>query len=161
MISPRNVTEFSYRYGDPTDAHIFLSFDVMEGRTRSQDVAEILRELTANNMRGMDLSDDELAKSHARYLVGGRADAPKERLYQFTFPERPGALERFLHQLPKAINVSLFHYRNFGADIGKVLVGLQVPLGMENELERFLAELNYPWREETASAVYKAFLTGS
>ncbi|KAI8872703.1 threonine dehydratase [Ramicandelaber brevisporus] len=111
-------------------------------------------------MHATDLSHNELAKSHARYLVGGRSSVPNERLFRFEFPERPGALKRFLGELQAGFNISLFHYRNIGSDNGRVLVGIQVPSDAESKLQfdQFLQRLGYPYVEETDNAVFDQFL---
>lgn len=106
-----------------------------------------------------DISDDEMAKSHARYMVGGASDPPDERLFRFEFPERPGALRKFLLGLKNdSWNLSLFHYRNHGADLGRVLAGIQVPPSTQAEFTAFLINLGYHYIEETDNAVYKRFL---
>lgn len=109
-------------------------------------------------MTGKDLSEDELAKSHIRYLVGGRSSAANERLFSFEFPERQGALFKFLTTLQPGFNISLFHYRNYGGDVGKVLAGIQCPEGSEGELEKFLMEIGYGYREDTENEAYKMFM---
>jgi threonine dehydratase len=107
----------------------------------------------------LDLSDDEMAKVHIRYMVGGRSqEVADELLYRFQFPERPGALLRFLTRMGERWNISLFHYRNHGADYGRVLMGIQVPAGEKDDLEGFLTELGYPYREETENPSYRLFL---
>jgi threonine dehydratase len=107
----------------------------------------------------LDLTDDELAKLHVRYMVGGRSpEAGHEQVYRFEFPERPGALMKFLDAMSRDWNISLFHYRNHGADYGRVLVGMQVPPGDLPALQVFLDTLGYAWREETNNPAYKLFL---
>jgi threonine dehydratase len=105
-----------------------------------------------------DISDDELAKTHIRYLVGGRIKVDDERLYMFEFPERPGALSKFLMTMKPGQNISLFHYRNYGGDIGRVLAGIQCPQAERGSLDEFLMELGYPFRECSDSQTYKTFL---
>lgn len=156
IIHPRFITEFSYRYGDHENAHIFVSFQV---QNRDEELDEILGTLSKNGMTGCDLSHDELAKSHARFMIGGRNCVSNERLFQFTFPERPGALQRFLEALKSDWNVSLFHYRQIGGDVGKVLVGMQVDPERQLAFDKFLVDLSYPYREETESHVYRQFLS--
>ncbi len=112
----------------------------------------------SGSMSAQDISDDELAKTHLRHLVGGRAALPDERLYSFRFPERPGALAKFLTLLRPGLVISLFHYRSQGGDVARVLAGIQCPPAQRAPLERFLRELGYPWREETDNAVYQAFM---
>lgn len=109
-------------------------------------------------MDARDLSDDELAKRHVRFLVGGRCDVADERLFMFEFPERPGALARFLTTLRPNQNISLFHYRNYGGDVGKVLAGIQCPPSEKDDLESFLRDLGYPFSEHTDSPTYQTFL---
>lgn len=158
-ILPRPVTEFSYRFGDRENAVIFMSILV---QNREVDIPQILSCFEKKGFKGQDISDNELAKLHARYLVGGRLpdgiDDVEERLYRFEFPERPGALGKFLELLSPEFNISLFHYRNQGGDVGKVLVGIQVPLGKKADLDKFLGEIRYPFVEETENVVYKNFM---
>ena len=128
----------------------------VQGRT---DTAKIVRSLRSLGMKTIDLSDNELAKSHVRHLVGGHAPLAKgELLYRFEFPERPGALMKFLSSMRSDWNVSLFHYRNHGADYGRVLVGMQVPPREMRQFRRFLDTLGYPWVEETHNPAYRLFL---
>ncbi|KAF8541680.1 tryptophan synthase beta subunit-like PLP-dependent enzyme [Trichophaea hybrida] len=157
-ILPRAVTEFSYRFGDRERAVIFMSIMVQD---RDSEIPEILKCFESKGFQGQDISDNELAKSHARYLIGGRLPEGmdiEERLYRFEFPERPGALGKFLDLLNPEFNISLFHYRNHGGDVGKVLVGIQVPPGKKADLDKFLAKLQFPFVDETDSVVYKSFL---
>ncbi len=156
IIYPRNVTEFSYRYSNETRAHIFMSFQL----TSSDDVSDILKTLQEQGMHGRDLRNNEMAKGHARYLMGGRKVVPNEKLLRFSFPETPGALNRFLTTLPSTLNVSLFHYRNYGNDVGKVLVGLQVSESQKEDLQEFLQGLKFPWVDESDNPAYKEFLVG-
>ncbi|KAA8915108.1 hypothetical protein TRICI_002717 [Trichomonascus ciferrii] len=161
VIYPRAITEFSYRYSDgqledPSGvAHVYMSFSVHDAK---EEGPKILAELKAQGMSGYDISDDEFAKTHARYLVGGKAHAEHERIFRFEFPERPGALHRFLQGINSKWNVSLFHYRNHGSDIGKVLAGIQVPPHENQQLNEFLTSLEYPYIEETDNVAYKLFL---
>jgi threonine dehydratase len=124
VIGPRNVTEFNYRYADPVKAHVFVGLEVQdEGETK-----EILAALRKSGLPALDFTGNEMAKLHVRHLVGGHApQARNERLYRFEFPERPGALMTFLNKMRGDWNISLFHYRNHGADYGRVLAGIQVP----------------------------------
>ncbi|PKC05214.1 threonine dehydratase I [Rhizophagus irregularis] len=155
QIHPRQITEFSYRYSDSEKAWIYTSFMV---DNREQELPEILQNLKDNGMYGQDISDNEMAKCHARYLVGGRSKVENEQLYRFEFPERPGALQKFLLGLRIDWNISLFHYRNHGSDIGKVLVGIQVPPQDFEAFEKFKNSLGYHAVEETDNPVYKQFL---
>jgi threonine dehydratase len=154
LLGGRSITEFNYRMADARDAHVFVGIEV-NGR---DDGASILRSLRRHGLRTLDLSENELAKLHVRHLVGGRAPlADHELLYRFEFPERPGALLKFLSSMRSDWNVSLFHYRNQG-DFGRVLVGLEVPKSEMVEFRRFLAALGYPWVEETGNPAYRLFL---
>jgi threonine dehydratase len=155
LIGARSVTEFNYRISDASAAHVFVGVAIAQ-----RDEAErIERNLARHGFATVNLTDDELAKEHVRHMVGGRsALARDERLYRFTFPERPGALMRFLDALHAEWNISLFHYRNQGADHGRILVGLQVPRGDERELRAILDGLGYPYADETDNPVYALFL---
>ncbi|KAF8419434.1 threonine ammonia-lyase, biosynthetic [Tirmania nivea] len=158
QLLPRSITEFAYRYSahTPARAHIFMSITVTQ---RAVEVPRLVSALAALDMHATDISDNEFAKAHARYLVGGRSDVPDERVYRFEFPERPGALAKFLHGLrPEGFNISMFHYRNMGGDVGKILAGIQVPGGEREALERFLRELRYTWVDETENPVYLEFM---
>ncbi|KAK4552231.1 threonine deaminase [Recurvomyces mirabilis] len=156
-VSPMAVTEFSYRYSSGSRADVLLGIQ-MTASSRSRDLANLIERLGNESMQAIDLSGDEVAKSHIRYLVGGRSDAANERLFAFEFPERSGALYRFLTTLQPGFNISLFHYRNYGGDIGKVLAGIQVPKGEEEGLERFLREIGYGYSEETGRESYRMFM---
>ncbi len=154
-LGERSITEFNYRMADPEAAHVFAGLEVKD-RSEAREVAEHLRE---KGYETLDLTDNEVAKLHLRHVVGGRAHAASgERLYRFVFPERPGALARFLDSLPEACNITLFHYRNHGADVGRVFAGLQVPAGSETDFENFLSELGYGYVEETDNPVAGLFL---
>ncbi len=156
MIGRRAVTEFNYRISDTRDAHVFVGLAMSGG---PDEAAKVTSGFTKHGFQTIDLTDDELAKEHVRHMVGGRSGlAADERLLRFVFPERPGALARFLDALDPAWNISLFHYRNQGADYGRVLVGLQVPARDDRKLKAFLAALAYPCVEETANPVYRLFL---
>jgi threonine dehydratase len=158
VIHPRAVTEFTYRYNSPDRAHVFLSFQ-LETNSRATEVEGVLAELRRDGMNGHDISDDEMAKSHARYMIGGASDVPNERIFRFEFPERPGALRKFLSSLRNmGWNISLFHYRNQGADLGRVLAGIQAPEEDSAQFSVFLSELGYPYVEETHNEVYKRYL---
>ena len=152
---PRNVTEFNYRLSDSAQAHVFVGLST-HGKGES-------RKITANfgkhGFATLDLTHDELAKEHIRHMVGGHSKlAQDERLMRFVFPERPGALMKFLSLMRPGWNISLFHYRNQGADYGRILVGLQVPKADDKAFAKFLATLGYPHVEETANPVYRLFL---
>jgi threonine dehydratase len=158
-IVPHAVTEFSYRYSSDDVANVLIGISLTAPAThRAEELAGLMGRIAADGMTVIDLSADELAKSHVRYLVGGRSNVPDERIYMFNFPERPGALERFLVTLRPRFNISLFQYRNYGGDIGKVLTGIVCPEDARAELERFLDEIGYPWEDCTDASVYKMFL---
>ncbi|KAI8855319.1 tryptophan synthase beta subunit-like PLP-dependent enzyme [Chytridium lagenaria] len=157
-IDPRPVVEFSYRYHDPDQAHVYFAFEVSPDGGPTE-VIDVLKRLHASGIEAIDISDNELAKTHMRYLAGGRSPTVKnERLYRFRFPERPGALRKFLTRLERDWNVSLFHYRNHGADIARVLVGLQVPDDQKDAFQEFLDSLGYFYVDETSNPVYTRFL---
>jgi threonine dehydratase len=151
------VTEFNYRLAGRDAAHIFVGLKTAS-REDGLGVAERLRE---RGYAALDLTDDEMAKLHVRYMVGGRAAAKDERLYRFEFPERPGALMEFLETLGGRWNISLFHYRNHGADFGRVLAAFEVPEGELGEFRAFLDRLGYPSVSEDANPAYSLFLAGS
>lgn len=155
LIGPRSVTEFNYRISDHRQAHVFVGVSI-----QSRQEAQLLtRQFGKQGFESVDLSDDELAKEHVRHMVGGRSElAQQERLFRFQFPERPGALMRFLAAMHPSWNISLFHYRNQGADYGRILVGIQVGANDGPAFERFLSGLAYPFVEETANPVYTLFL---
>jgi threonine dehydratase len=156
ILGDHNITEFNYRYADPSRARIFVGVQV-------RDFSEIGRIGAALRQRGyptLDMTDNELAKLHARYMVGGRApNAVDEILYRFEFPERPGALKNFLDQTGGRWNITLFHYRSHGADYGRVLVGMQVPQRDKKAFQKFLDSLGYEYVEETANPAYRLFLS--
>ncbi|MGJ7510798.1 threonine ammonia-lyase, biosynthetic [Variovorax sp. GT1P44] len=151
----RNVTEFNYRISDSKEAHVFVGLTTTT-RGESKTIADTF---VAHGFGAIDLTHDELAKEHIRHLVGGRTGlAHDERLLRFVFPERPGALLKFLSLLRPNWNISLFHYRNQGADYGRILVGLQVPSADNAAFDEFLQALGYPFVEETANPAYRLFL---
>ncbi len=155
LLGPRNITEFNYRYADPSQAHVFVGVQVQDRR----EVGEIIGQLRQAGLKALDLTDNEMAKLHVRHLVGGRAPQAKdERLFRFEFPERPGALMKFLNSMSHGWNISLFHYRNHGTDYGRVLVGIQVPPQDEAAFQRFLHGLGYPYWDESSNPAYKLFL---
>jgi threonine dehydratase len=155
LLGNRNVTEFNYRYADTRVAHLFVGVEVSGPRA----ITELLAALRKHRIEAHDLSDNEMAKLHVRHLVGGHApDAENELLYRFEFPERPGALMRFLDSMSAGWNISLFHYRNHGADYGRVLVGMQVPPTEMAEFRRFLDRLGYTHVDESANPAYRMFL---
>jgi len=157
VVGPRVVTEFNYRLAGREAAHIFVGLKTAS-RQDAQDVAERLR---ARGYPTQDLTDNEVAKLHVRHMVGGRAAGVKdERLYRFEFPERPGALLEFLDKLGGRWNISLFHYRNHGADFGRVLCAFEVPAPEMPEFHGFLDRLGYPFVAEEGNGAYELFLAG-
>lgn len=155
LLGPRSVTEFNYRISDANAAHIFVGVSI----AKREEADRLARSFVKHGFPTVDLSNDELAKQHVRHMVGGRSELAKdERLFRFIFPERPGALMRFLSSMHPDWNISLFHYRNQGADYGRILVGIQVPRGDRAALKAFLAGLNYPFEDETHNPVYRLFL---
>jgi threonine dehydratase len=155
LLGRRNVTEFNYRYADSRIAHLFVGIEVSD----RHETAELLRAMHKRRIEAYDLSDNEMAKVHIRHLVGGHAPAAEnEILYRFEFPERPGALMQFLNSMSRGWNISLFHYRNHGADYGRVLVGMQVPPPDKAAFREFLDRLGYPSVEETSNPAYRMFL---
>ncbi|WP_228121865.1 threonine ammonia-lyase, biosynthetic [Variovorax paradoxus] len=153
--APRSVTEFNYRISDAAKAHVFVGLTT-SARGESATIAKVFIE---HGFDALDLTHDELAKEHLRHLVGGRTGlAHDERLLRFVFPERPGALLKFLSLMRPNWNISLFHYRNQGADYGRILVGLQVPAEESAAFDEFLETLGYPYVEETANPAYRLFL---
>ena len=155
LLGPRNVTEFNYRYADARAAQVFVGVQVQN----PQETKRLVRDLRRAGLVTHDLSDNELAKLHVRHLVGGHAPGiANEILYRFEFPERPGALLKFLNAMSQGWNISLFHYRNHGADYGRVLVGMQVPAKDKGRFARFLAEVGYPYWDETKNPAYQLFL---
>ena len=154
LIGGRVITEFNYRFSDPGEAHVFVGIQVHN----RAEVDKLVAGLDKHHLPVLDLSDNEMAKLHIRHLVGGRAQAENEVLYRFEFPERPGALMKFLNSMSHAWNISLFHYRNHGADYGRVLVGIQVPPGQKAEFQKFLDSLGYRYWNESRNPAYGLFL---
>ena len=155
-LGQRSITEFNYRFADASRAHVYAGVELADGETERQTLVEQLRE---DGYPVIDMTDNEVAKLHIRYMVGGRApNLDNEILYRFEFPERPGALLRFLTAIGERWNISLFHYRNHGAAYGRVLVGIQVPASGRREFREFLGSTGYPYWEETGNPVYDLFL---
>ena len=153
--SPRSVTEFNYRISDSAQAHVFVGLTT-HAKGESKKIAS---QFKRHGFAALDLTHDELAKEHVRHMVGGHSKlAQDERLLRFVFPERPGALLKFLSLMRPGWNISLFHYRNQGADYGRILVGLQVPKSDNQAFKKFLETLGYPYVEETSNPVYRMFL---
>ncbi|CCC67981.1 hypothetical protein NCAS_0A14230 [Naumovozyma castellii] len=163
VIHPRAVTEFSYRYNEHRHestsevpkAYVYTSFSVVD---REKEIKQVIQQLHTLGFEAVDISDNEMAKSHGRYLVGGASKVPNERVISFEFPERPGALTKFLGGLSDSWNLTLFHYRNHGADIGKVLAGISVPPRENLTFQKFLEDLGYSYYDETDNMVYQKFL---
>jgi len=155
LLGKRSVTEFNYRIADAAEAHVFIGVSVA-GR---EETERLIAQLERAGLGAVDLSDNEMAKLHVRHLVGGHAPAKAgEMVYRFEFPERPGALMNFLKRMGSGWNISLFHYRNHGADVGRVLVGLQVPDRERAAFRRFLRDLGYDYVDETRNPAYRLFL---
>jgi threonine dehydratase len=156
VLGQRSVTEFNYRYADQKAAQVFVSLALNNGRSERE---ELLAVIAAAGFSVRDMTDDEMAKLHVRYMVGGHARGlANERLYRFEFPERPGALLKFLQAIGSNWNVSLFHYRNHGSDYGRVLAGIQVPSETRTDFLLHLNVLQYAYTEETDNPAYKIFL---
>ncbi|QDD66200.1 threonine ammonia-lyase, biosynthetic [Herbaspirillum seropedicae] len=154
-VGPRNVTEFNYRISDAKAAHVFVGIQV----SAADEAGKIARNFEKAGFGVLDLTHDELAKVHIRHLVGGKSDLTgDELLYRFEFPERPGALMKFLSSMNPGWNISLFHYRNQGGDVGRILIGLQVPKKEMKEFRAFLAQLGYRHWDESKNPLYKLFL---
>jgi len=154
-IGKRNVTEFNYRYSDPSHAHVFVGLAVKD----RAEAAKLVAQLEQGGVKTLDLSDDSLAKEHVRHMVGGHISGiPNEIVCALEFPERPGALMDFLEASGTRWNVTLFHYRNHGADHGRVLVGVAVPPAERPDFRRAMKSLGYAWREVTDEPAYRLFL---
>lgn len=158
-LGRRNITEFNYRYADQRSARIFVGVALSNGASEKEALLAALRE---RNYSVTDLSDSELAKLHVRHMVGGPAPSiADELLFRFQFPERPGALLKFLQAVGQQWNISLFHYRNHGSDFGRVLAGVQVPPAEREEFEQHLTQLGYAHWDETDNPAYRLFLAGN
>ena len=155
-LGKRGITEFNYRYSDSSSAHVFAGIQLADS---PDELDQLISKLDGAGYPVISMLDNELAKVHIRYMVGGHAPGVEDEvLYRFEFPERPGALLNFLTQIGNRWNISLFHYRNHGAAFGRVLVGLQVPEAERRDLKPFLEGLGYRWWEETDNPAYKLFL---
>ena len=155
-LGDRSVTEFNYRFTTTDSAKIFVGISLTDGL---QEAAATVQGLRNRGYDVTDLSTNELAKIHVRHMVGGLATGlTDERLYRFEFPERPGALSRFLNAIGERWNISLFHYRNHGSDYGRVLAGIQVPQGQDAAFGDHLQQLGYFYSEETHNPAYTLFL---
>ncbi len=155
LLGPKSVTEFNYRIADARQAHLFVGVAV-GGREEAKKLVEYLNR---NGFTTVDMTENEMAKLHVRHLVGGRSPlAHDERIYRFEFPERPGALMTFLTSMSPSWNITLFHYRNHGADVGRILVGLQVPANERSTFAKFLRTLGYVYVDESENPAYRLFL---
>ncbi len=154
LLGSRQITEFNYRYAEAGAAHVFVGV----AAHNNAEIPKLFKTLRRNGIKTVDLRDNEMAKLHIRHLVGGHAPAKNEMLYRFEFPERPGALRKFLGAMGDGWNISLFHYRNHGADYGRVLVGVQVPPRARRAWQKFLREVGYPHTDESGNPAYKMFL---
>jgi threonine dehydratase len=158
VLGRRSVTEFSYRYNDGTSAQLFVGVALAEGRKEKEAV---IRSLQDAGYPVVDMSDNEMAKLHVRYMIGGAGRGiENERLFRFEFPERPGALLKFLNAIGTQWNIKLFHYRNHGSDYGRVLAAVQIPAAESADFDLHVRELKYVYAEETANPAYRMFLTG-
>nr|MBP7927267.1 threonine ammonia-lyase, biosynthetic [Acinetobacter sp.] len=155
-LQGRNITEFNYRTSDSNQAQVFVGISLKGGETERHEIHELLKQQYDVD----DLSDDEVAKLHIRYLIGGHANLENERLFRVEFPERPGALLTFLERLGPTHNITLFHYRNHGAAEGRVLVGLQATDAKQNPdgLIETLEQITYPYAEISNNIGYQRFL---
>jgi len=155
LLGQRNITEFNYRYANPMEAHVFVGVQVKN----QQETGKLLATLAKHTLSAVDFTDNEIAKLHVRHLVGGRASGLQDEiLFRFEFPERPGALMNFLNSMNHSWNISLFHYRNHGADYGRVLIGMQVPHQDKKPLRIFLDNLGYRYWDESDNPAYRLFL---
>jgi len=155
LIGSHNITEFNYRFHDAAEAHVFVGMQV----ANRSEATRLVQQLQKNGYPALDLTDDEMAKLHIRHLVGGHAAQVKhELIYRFEFPERPGALMHFLNKMSAGWNISLFHYRNHGADTGRVLVGMEVPPKEMKDFRVFLKNLGYRFWDESKNPAYRLFL---
>jgi len=155
-LGARSVTEFNYRYQGGHTAQVFVGLALRQG---NQERHEVTNDWQRAGLKFVDMTDSEIAKLHVRYLIGGKAaELSDERLFRFEFPERPGALLKFLRAVGVQWNISLFHYRNHGSDYGRVLVGIEVPAASQAEFEEHLRQLNFAYWEETNNPAYTIFL---
>jgi threonine dehydratase len=156
QLGPRMVTEFNYRYADAEQASLFVSVRLTGG---DEELGQIIDQLGGNGYPVVNMTESELAKNHVRYMIGGRPARPLgERLYSFKFPEQPGALMRFLETLGCRWNISLFHYRNHGADYGRVLCAFELPDEDVAAFHDYLHEIGYGWKEVSEDPAYRLFL---
>lgn len=157
-LGKRNLTEFSYRIADDTEAHIFIGVQISD-RAEAAQIAQVWEDC---GFKTLDLTDDELTKVHLRHMVGGRSHlAEHELFYRFEFPERPGALMKFVNSMSPDWNISVFHYRNNGSDYGRIVLGIQVPPNEMEQWQAFIDTLGYPYWDESDNPAYKLFLRHS
>ena len=154
-VGLRGITEFNYRYSDPVEAHIFVGVALKNGLAEKQ---EIIDQLAGHGLPVIDLSTNDMARLHIRHMVGGRAPVRDERILRFQFPERPGALLQFLTGMQNDWNISLFHYRNYGSEYGRVLMGIQVPASDEARFQAFLDSTGYHYTTEADNPAYHMFV---
>ncbi|NQX87258.1 MAG: threonine ammonia-lyase, biosynthetic [Halioglobus sp.] len=159
VLGKRNITEFNYRYSGASPAQVFVGLSVTPG---GDDLASLLFELQKKGYATVDMTDNEVAKLHVRHMVGGHAPVEliDERVYRIEFPERPGALSKFLSGLGQRWNISMFHYRNHGAAYGRIFVGIQVPMSERRQLQRVLDRIGFPYSDETGNPAYQLYLGG-
>lgn len=157
IVLPRQIKEFSYRYNQGMPANILMGISI-DARTRDTELAELVHQLKGSGMQAEDATNDEEAKTLIRYFAGGRSNVPDERLYMFEFPERPGALARFLTALRPGQTLTLFSYRDSGGDVSRIWAGVQCPVSEKAELEEFFNQLGYPWQDRTNSSTYRTYL---
>jgi len=159
LLGGRGITEFNYRYADPDEAHIFVGIKLQEGE---QEMAGLIQTLQAEDYQVHDLTNNEIAKLHLRYMVGGKPSKPlQEKLFSFAFPEHPGALLKFLTTLNQQWNITLFHYRNHGAAYGRVLAGFEISDQELESFKGFLDQVGYDWQDESDNPAYRFFLANS
>jgi threonine dehydratase len=157
-IGKRSVTEFNYRFTDAKQAHVFVGIELADALSERE---QVIARLLGQGYRVVDMTENETAKLHIRYMVGGHAPGVSdEALFRFEFPERPGALLDFLTEMGKRWNISLFHYRNHGAAYGRVLLGVQIEPGKKRQFIGFLKNLGFVWEEETDNLAYRLFACG-
>jgi threonine dehydratase len=155
LIGERGITEFNYRFADPSEAHIFIGIALRGGVAEKEEIVQLL---ASNDFAVTDLSSNDMARLHIRHMVGGRANVPNERIYRFEFPERSGALLKFLRGMHSDWNISLFHYRNYAAEYGRVLMGIQVPDSDTEDFQAFLDSTAYPYQSECDNLAYRMFV---
>ena len=154
-VGARGITEFNYRFADKSEAHIFVGIALKQGLPEKREIIGALRD---HGFAVTDLSDNDMARLHIRHMVGGRANVQDEKILRFQFPERPGALLQFLRGMKSDWNISLFHYRNYGSEYGRVLMGIQVPQSDQERFEEFLEDTGYHYTVEADNAAFAMFV---